>query len=137
MAKTLLLSGHVADARKIVDQVVTVATETHSRELELSATLTAARVRAASGDSSEAREALRSLDRVIADATTTGFQAITLEARLAKGEIEMGNPDPSTGRTELDALRKEAAKGGFQLFAQKASAALQTATNRGSHDVRD
>ena len=137
LAKTLLVSGHTADARKIVDEVVGVATETHNRELELSATLTAARVRAASGDSSEAREALRRLDRVIADATTTGFQAITLEARLAKGEIEMGNPDPSTGRTELDALRKEAAKGGFQLFAQKASAALQTATNRGSHDVRD
>ena len=132
LAKTLLLSGHVADARKIVDQVVTVATETHSRELELSATLTAARVRAASGDSSEAREALRSLDRVIADATKTNFQAITLEARLAKGEIEMGNADPSTGRTDLDALQKEAAKGGFRLFAQKAYAALQLGMNRSS-----
>ena len=111
---------------------MTVATETHSRELELSATLTAARVRAASGDSSEAREALRSLDRVIADATKTNFQAITLEARLAKGEIEMGNADPSTGRTDLDALQKEAAKGGFRLFAQKAYAALQLGMNRSS-----
>src|SRR6266403_2013606 len=135
LAKTLLLGGHIADARKILDQVVAVATETHNRELELSATLTAARVRAASGNSSEAREAVRRLDRVIADATTTGFQAITLEARLAKGEIEMGIADPSTGRTDLDALQKEAAKRGFQLFAQKASAALQMAMNRSSHAV--
>ena len=101
----------------------------------LSATLTAARVRAASGNSSEAREAVRRLDRVIADATTTGLQAITLEARLAKGEIEMGIADPSKGRTDLDALQKEAAKRGFQLFAQKASAALQMAMNRSSHGV--
>src|SRR5882762_10239724 len=135
LAKTLLLGGHIADARKILDQVVAVATETHNRELELSATLTAARVRAASGNSSEAREAVRRLDRVIADATTTGLQAITLEARLAKGEIEMGIADPSTGRTDLDALQKEAAKRGFQLFAQKASAALQMAMNRSSHAV--
>ena len=135
LAKTLLLGGHIADARKILDQVVAVATETHNRELELSATLTAARVRAASGNSSEAREAVRRLDRVIADATTTGLQAITLEARLAKGEIEMGIADPSKGRTDLDALQKEAAKRGFQLFAQKASAALQMAMNRSSHGV--
>ena len=44
----------------------------------------------------------------------------------------MGNADPSTGRTDLDALQKEAAKGGFRLFAQKAYAALQLGMNRSS-----
>ncbi len=135
LAKTLLVSGHIADARKIVDQVVGVATETHNRELDLSAALMAARVRAASGDSSEAREALRRLDRVIADAITTGFQAITLEARLAKGEIEMRNADSNTGRAYLVALQNDAAKEGFMLIVQKASAALQTGMKRSSHGV--
>src|SRR6266700_3112992 len=135
LARTLLVSGHIAVARKIVDKVLGVATETHNRVLELSATLTAARVRAASGDSSEARESLRRLDRVIADATTTGFETIVLEARLAKGEIEIGNADPSAGRVYLAALRKDAAKEGFRLIAQKASAALQTGRSRPPHGV--
>jgi eukaryotic-like serine/threonine-protein kinase len=132
LARTMLVSGRIADARKIVDRVISAASETHNRELELSATLTAARVRAASGDS---KEALRRLDGVIADATATGFEAIMLGARLAKGEIEMVSADPSAGRVHLEALQKEAAQDGLQLFAQKASLALQTGRNRSSHGV--
>src|SRR6266850_12865 len=135
LARTLLVGGRVADACKIVDQVIGAATETHNRELELSATLTAARVRAASGDSSETKEALRRLDRVIADAATAGFATIVLEARLAKGEIEIENANPSAGRIYLMALQKDAAKEGFQLIAQKASAALQTGRSRPPHGV--
>jgi DNA-binding winged helix-turn-helix (wHTH) protein/tetratricopeptide (TPR) repeat protein len=132
LARTMLVSGRIADARKIVDRVISAASETHNRELELSATLTAAQVRAASGDS---KEALRRLDGVIADATATGFETIMLGARLAKGEIEMGSADPSAGRLHLEALQKEAAKDGLQLFAQKASLALQTGRSRSSHGV--
>jgi DNA-binding winged helix-turn-helix (wHTH) protein/tetratricopeptide (TPR) repeat protein/TolB-like protein len=135
MAKTLLVNRRIGDAHKIVDQVIGAATETHNRGLELSAALTDARVRAAYGDSWETKEALRRLDRVIAEATTTGFAAIVMEARLAKGEIEMGNADPSAGRVYLVALQNDAAKEGFQLIAQKASAALQTGMNRSSHRV--
>jgi hypothetical protein len=72
---------------------------------------------------------------VIADATTTGFETIVLEARLAKGEIEIGNADPGAGRDYLVALQKDAAKEGFQLIAQKASAALQTGRSRAPHGV--
>src|SRR5882672_10593979 len=133
LARTLLVDGHIVDARKIVDQVVGVAIETHNRELGLSAALTAARVRAASGNSSETNESLRRLDRVITDASTTRFEGLVLEARLAKGEIEMASADPSAGRAYLEALQKDAAKEGFQLIVQKASAALQTGTNRTSH----
>jgi DNA-binding winged helix-turn-helix (wHTH) protein/tetratricopeptide (TPR) repeat protein/TolB-like protein len=135
LAKTLLVNGRLADARKMLDQVVRVATETHNRGLELSATLTAARVRAASGDSPETKEALERLDMVIADATTTGFETIVLEARLAKGKIEIRKADPSAGRDHLVALEKDAAKEGFQLFAQMASAALQTGRSRPPHAV--
>ncbi len=135
LARTLLVSGRIADARKIVDEVLGAATQTHNWELELSATLTAARARAASGDSAEAKEAVRQLDKVIADATTTRFEAIALEARLAKGEIEIRNVDPNTGRVYLLALQKDAAKEGFQLIAEKASAALLTGGSRSPRGV--
>jgi len=85
----------------------------------LSAALTAARVRAASGNSSETNESLRRLDRVITDASTTRFEGLVLEARLAKGEIEMASADRSAGRAYLEALQKDAAKEGFQLIVQK------------------
>jgi hypothetical protein len=135
LAKTLLVDGRIADARKIVDQVMGVAAATHNRELELSAALTAARVRAASRIPSETDDSLRRLDRVITDASTTRFEEIALEARLAKGEIEMGTTDSSVGRAYLEALRKDAASEGFQLIAQKASAALQTGRSRPPHGV--
>jgi hypothetical protein len=73
---------------------------------------------------------------VIADATTTGFETIVLEARLAKGEIEIRNADPA-GRDHLVALQKDAAKEGFQLIAQMASAALQTGRSRPPHGVEN
>jgi tetratricopeptide (TPR) repeat protein len=135
LARTLLANGRITDARKIVDQVMNVATETHNRELELSAALTAASVRAASGDSSETSESLQRLDRVIADASTTRFEGIVLEARLAKGKIEMGRADPSAGRAYLETLQKDAAREGFRLMAQKASAALQAGRSRTSRGV--
>ena len=113
---------------------MSVATETHNRGLELAAALTAARVRAATGNSSETSESLRLLDRVITEATATRFEGIVLEARLAKGKIEMTG-DQSVGRAYLEALQKDAAREGFQLIAQKASAALQARGNRASPEV--
>jgi hypothetical protein len=111
-----------------------VATETHDRGLELSAAVTAARVRAATGDSSETNESLRLLDRVITEASATRFEVILLEARLAKGKIEM-TADQSVGCAYLEALQKDAAIEGFQLMAQKASAALQARGNRASRET--
>jgi DNA-binding winged helix-turn-helix (wHTH) protein/tetratricopeptide (TPR) repeat protein/TolB-like protein len=135
LARTLLVNGRIADARKSVDQVMRVATETHNRELELSAALTAARVGAATGSYSEINESLRRIDRVIAGASTTRLEGIMLEARLAKGEIEMGTADSSAGRAYLEALQQDAVKEGFELIAQKASAALHAGRNRSSHGV--
>jgi hypothetical protein len=72
---------------------------------------------------------------VITDASTTRFEEIELEARLAKGEIEMATKDSSVGRAYLEALQRDAANEGFQLIAQKASAALQTGRSRPAHGV--
>src|SRR5260370_37929822 len=103
-----------------------VAAATDNRELELSAALTAARVRAASGISSETDDSLRRLDRVITDASTTKFEEIALEARLAQGAIEMGTTNSSVGHAYLETLPKDAANEGCTLTAQKQSAALQS-----------
>jgi len=135
LARTLVMNGRLSDAYKLVDRVTAVATETHNRELELSAALMTARIGARSGGPEGTNEALRRLDRVIADAFTSGFEAIMLEARLAKGEIEMGSAEPTAGRAYLEALQKDAARDGFQLIAQKASAALRAGNNRSSNRV--
>src|SRR5437660_4054749 len=112
LARTLVMTGRLSDAYKLVDRVTAVATETHNRELELSAELMTARVRAASGGPEGINEALRRLDRLIADASTSGFEAMMLEARLAKGEIEMGRAGPNAGRAYLEALQKDAVRDG-------------------------
>ena len=135
LARTLMMTGRLSDAYKLVDRVTAVATETHNRELELSAALMSARVRAASGGPEGINEALRRLDRLIADASTSGFEATMLEARLAKGEIEMGRAGPNAGRAYLEALQKDAVRDGFQLIAQKASAALRADNGRSSNGV--
>jgi len=135
LARTLVVNGRLSDAYKLVDRVTAVATETHNRELELSAALMTARVRAASGGPEGINEALSRLDRLIADASTSGFEAMMLEARLAKGEIEMRRAEPNAGRAYLEALQKDAVRDGFQLIAQKASAALRAGNRRSSNGV--
>src|SRR6266481_4169969 len=135
LARTLVMTGRLSDAYRLIDRVTAVATETHNRELELSAALMTARVRAASGGPEGINEALRRLDRLIADASTSGFEAMMLEARLAKGEIEMGRAGPNAGRAYLEALQKDAVRDGFQLIAQKASAALRADNGRSSNGV--
>jgi hypothetical protein len=83
LARTPLLDGRIADARKMVDQVMGVASATHNRDPDLSAALTAARVRAASGISPETDGSLQRLERVITDASAGRLEGIVLEARLA------------------------------------------------------
>jgi hypothetical protein len=47
----------------------------------------------------------------------------------------MGTADSSAGRAYLEALQQDAIKEGFELIAQKASAALQASRNRSSNGV--
>jgi hypothetical protein len=132
VARTLLVEDHIAEARKGVDQAMRVATETHNRELEWSAALTAARVRAASGNPAEISESIAGLDRVIEDATAARFADVALEARLALGEIEMKSGNRAAGRASLESLERESTSGGFLAIARKAAAALRTVPSRTS-----
>lgn len=124
-ARTLLGAGRIAEAQKSVDQVMKVATQTHNRELELSAALTAARVRAASKDPKDISDAITRLNRVIGEASTAGFANDAFEARLARGQIELISNNQAAGRAYLEALEKEATGQGFRVIAWKAAAALR------------
>jgi DNA-binding winged helix-turn-helix (wHTH) protein/tetratricopeptide (TPR) repeat protein len=125
LGRTLLAGGRIAEARKNIEQAAKVASETHNRELELSAAVARARVQAASKDPKDARNALASLNRILGDAGPATFADLVYEARLARGEIEMSFVDRAAGRAYLEALEKEAAGKGFQLIARKATAALR------------
>ena len=66
-------------------------------------------------------EALLNLLIMTRDAARIGFVLDQLEARLAHAEIELKSGRTVTGSAELAALRKDAARKGFDLIAQKAT----------------
>jgi len=137
LARTLLMSGRISEAREKVDQAAKVASETHNRELALSATVARARVRASAGDPKDVREALGILKNLVGAAGGSTFAEQLYEARLAFGEIELRSADKSLGRSYLEALQKEAAGQGFQLIAQKAAAVLGESRNQAALDVQN
>ena len=118
LGRTLLANGRISEARETVDQAARLASETHDRELALSAAVASARVRASAGDP---RDALATLKNLLGTAGGSTFAEQLYEARLAFGEIELKSADKSLGRSYLEALQKEASSQGFQLIAQKAS----------------
>ena len=130
LARTLLMNGRISEAREKVDQAARVASETHDRELALSATVAAARVRASAGDPKDVRDALGILKNLVGTAGGSTFAEQLYEARLAFGEIELKSADKSLGRSYLEALQTEASGQGFQLIAQKAAAVLGESRNQ-------
>lgn len=137
LARTLLMSGRLSEAREKVDQAKKVASETHNRQLALSATVESARVRASAGDPKDVREALGILKNLVGTAGGSTFAEQLYEARLAFGEIALRSADKSLGRSYLEALQKEAAGQGFQLIAQKAAAILGESRNQAALHVQN
>lgn len=126
LSLSFLAQGRTVEAEKSVNKAMVVARQSHNRELELSAAITAARVRAAHGKPEDGREAVKQINDVLANAAAAGFGDISLEARLALGEIEIGSGALPAGRADLESLQKDAATGGFLLIAREAAAALRT-----------
>jgi len=137
LARTLLANGRVSEAREKVDQAARVASETHDRELALSAAVASARVRASSREPKDVREALAILRNLVSTAGGSTFAEQFYEARLALGEIELKSADKTVGRSDLEALQKEASSQGFQLIAQKAAAVLGESRNRAALRVQN
>src|SRR5919109_545357 len=124
LARTLLASGQTSEAREKVEQAAKVASDTHNRELALSAAVASARVRANSRDPKDLAEAVTILKNLLGTAGASTFAEQLYEARLALGEIELKSADRAEGRSYLEALQKEASTQGFRLIAQKAAVVL-------------
>jgi DNA-binding winged helix-turn-helix (wHTH) protein/tetratricopeptide (TPR) repeat protein len=137
LARTLLANGRVSEAREKVDEAARVASETHNRELALSAAVASARVRASSREPKDVREALAILKNLVSTAGGSTFAEQLYEARLALGEIELKSADKTVGRSDLEALQKEASSQGFQLIAQKAAAVLRESRNQAALRVQN
>ena len=137
LARTLLMDGRISEAREKVDQAAKVASETHNRQLALSATVERARVRASAGDPKDVRDALAVLKNLVDTAGGSAFAEQLYEARLALGEIELKSGDQSLGRSYLEGLQKEASGQGFQLIAQKAAAVLGESRNQAALHVQN
>ncbi len=125
LSRTLFAEGKIVEARQHVDRAMALASESHSRELEMFSAVTSAMVHAASGNPRDTDEATKTLNAILAEANSRGFANVALDARLALGEIEMSSGDPA-GRPRLESLQRDAANGGFSLIARKAAAVLRT-----------
>ena len=125
LSLVFLGQGQIAKAEKSLSKAATVAQQSHNRELEFSAAITAARLQIARGGTAASQEASRQVSGVLAEATAAGFREKALEARLALGEIEMSTGNLSSGQIYLESLEKDAATGGFLLIARQAAAAVQ------------
>jgi hypothetical protein len=110
----------VPAAKLAIDRALALAQSSHSRDIQLSARIVAARIRADSGSSVEA---IRDLREASAEAQKVGFLEGNFQARLALGEIEMHSGQTAAGRTHLAALEQDAKTKTFDLVAEKAAAA--------------
>jgi eukaryotic-like serine/threonine-protein kinase len=119
-ARAFLAQGKVAEAVQLIgtahDRVQLSQVSPLNR---LMFEITAARVRAAAGSSTEARRALESS---LAHATRVGCWLGQFKARLALNEIELRFGNAAAGRTHLQQLEQEARVRGFLLMAREAAA---------------
>lgn len=89
--------------------------------------ITAARIRARRGSSSEA---VKSLESSLAQAKRIGAVGLEFKARLSLSQIEMESGSSDAGRARLRELEKEATSKGFRLIARKAATALRGSGTR-------
>jgi eukaryotic-like serine/threonine-protein kinase len=123
LARTLLAQRKLEQAQKIIDQAVAAANQTHLRELQMTASITAANVLAESGNPQDGKAAALRLDKLIAEATSAGYVDAEMEARLSLGQVEMISGNRVKGAEQLESLEKDASTAGYRLIAQNAAAA--------------
>lgn len=123
LARTLLAQKKVSQAEKIITQAVAAADQTHFRELQMTASITAANVLANSGRREDSRAAALRLDKLIDEATSAGYVDAEMEARLSLGRIELISGNRAQGVEQLESLEKDASTAGYRLIALDAAAA--------------
>ena len=129
MSRALLEQGKLTDARNAVSQAYSLAGKPVSWDVRMFLAITAARVRAASGNAADRDQAVRSLRATLSEAQRDGMVVDAFETRLALGEIEMESGDTPETRSYLSELRTDAASQGLGFIAHKAAALLAQQPN--------
>ncbi len=122
LARALLGEGKLSDAQGLIGRATSAAQRSGIHYERLRLAITAATVRASSGDRADRARASKELRSAADEATQIGFVALQFEARLAQAEIS--STKSSQNRARLHALEQDAAAKGFGLIAQKAAALL-------------
>jgi eukaryotic-like serine/threonine-protein kinase len=126
LARAFLAAGKTMEARKEIGLATELAAVIRKHSAHLSFAIVSSRVRAASGQTADHAEAVKTLERALSDATKYGFVGYQFETRLALGELEIKAGKNADGRARLSALEKEAASKGFLLIASKAAKLRRT-----------
>jgi eukaryotic-like serine/threonine-protein kinase len=129
LSRALLAQGQLVEARQRIERVVAMAQGSRLSALVWAASITAARINAASGSPANIGESASRLQKIVAEAGAAGFPELALEARLALGEIELKGGKAQAGRPRLESLEKDSAKAGARLLSLKANAVLNASAN--------
>ena len=131
LARALLAQRQMEDATQHLQHAIALAKQSHNVELDLGASITAAELKAASGNPNDIAEASRRLRGIATDASTFGFAELVLEARLALAEIEASSGN-TAAPLHLQVLEKDSREAGFLLLAQRAADYLPKGSRRAS-----
>jgi DNA-binding winged helix-turn-helix (wHTH) protein/tetratricopeptide (TPR) repeat protein len=116
LAEIALKEGQTADAKTAIEAARKLIRPGQWLEEHYVFEITDARVQAATGKLSQARESLKA---VVADTRRHSFVHYELEARLALCQVE-AKGDPDAARIHCKALEKAAKAKGFEMIARKA-----------------
>jgi tetratricopeptide (TPR) repeat protein len=120
LARNLLGEGKLSEAQAEVSRAATLARQSSLQTPQYELTLADARIKAKSGKTSEA---LQALETMLRSARKFGYRLYEYQARLAIGEIELGS-GAAAGRIHLTSLQKDARDNGAWLVANEAQALL-------------
>ena len=121
LLQALHVENKSSEAEEEASKVNLVVARSQNLRTRLSIAIVDAQIQADSGKRDEAVLNLASATR---DAERFGFVPDQLEARLAHADIELRSGKIVAGRAELVALRKDAARKGFDLIAHEATALM-------------
>jgi DNA-binding winged helix-turn-helix (wHTH) protein/tetratricopeptide (TPR) repeat protein len=124
LAKALLAQRKPIEARKASDEASGALRNRITIEAKLIVEIVMARVRAASEDAHDKKQAESLFHDAIDESRRIGFLSEEFDARLGLAELELSSGSTASARTQLTALEKEAARRGWVTVARKATADL-------------
>jgi serine/threonine protein kinase/tetratricopeptide (TPR) repeat protein/TolB-like protein len=127
LSRALLQQGKVDDARSAITDAVRLSLKSQDVVVRIPVILDHACVIAAGGNR---RGAEATAHDALTQARNLGLFRLQLEASLVLGEIQMQEKNHDVGRKRLVETEKTARSRGFELIAQKASAAQQDPRRR-------